>query len=996
MICRTLLSLSIIINAVAPQGWAALGARIEEGSASRPTLQHATNVGMSGGDELIELKGFGADVQDVDDGASLALTPDARVVEAIGGSNASDARLAAPAVKSEASASAREQRTTFGALNMLSTELQKTPNVVSSISGAIGHAFEDSVLRADGVQGGTPAGTHSDGPSGAAPPGGDDSKDDKPKLVLPTQAPIFSFTKELVKLFPRDNPTLLLQMDLAGRAAAFEERHGRWAVFAPADAFAKGAGVSVGGLALVKEVRPPAEGAEKKQHEVDLEGVALVKITSISKDEHETEIAHVEPLTTPDGDLENIAALVGIIKDGLREIVAADNVDEKYQAAVRRTFSEIKGSESALEVSLILGKNYSFDSYTDQQQYLLAPSVEVRLEDMARRITDIATKIKTTNARKEKMQKSIREQVLRSDLAAIQKELGESGEEDVAAELEAALKAAEVPEPQATLLRKDIRRLKGLSEGSGERGMLAARLQKIIELPWNKRKKIDADIARLRRILKEDHSGLDKVVDRIVEYVAVYLHNLEVNPDAAFKGKTLCFVGPPGVGKTSLGQSIARALDLPFERVPLGGINDPAEIRGHRKTYMGSDFGQLLKAISKQGVKNGVLMFDEIDKMKPGIQGDPNAVMLEALDPEQNFAFKDNYAEVAFDISETFKIATANSLEDIPAPLRDRMEIIRLDGYDVEQKVEIAQRHLIPKKLKELGISTRFDEAAIREIIDHYTLEAGVRLLEQRIESVLRKFVVALTEKKKPVPSRVTKAKVVKLLDKRRKDDVTPENGIALGTGLWVNDMGGSGTLSVEMLVLPGGTGNIHVKLSGRLQETMQESAELAFDWVRANHRRLGIPLRLLKQNDFHIHVPDGATPKDGPSAGAIFATTIVSALTGRPIKKGLAMTGEMTGRGAITGIGGLKSKTLAAEREGMTQVLYPASNEDQLEDLPARTRAKVQLTPVTNIWQVLKIALDLEPVGPWDQFVNGVRSVVPFVFPEYWQGKALSPASPS
>ena len=564
---------------------------------------------------------------------------------------------------------------------------------------------------------------------------------------------------------------------------------------------------------------------------------------------------------------------------------------------------------------------------------------------------------------KSQMEKSQREYYLNEQMKAIQKELGEI--DDAPSDMdELARRIAEAGMPKAVeaKAKNEFNKLKQMSPMSAEAGVVRNYLDWLLGVPWKKRTKVRKDLKAAQDVLDADHYGLEKVKERILEYLAVQ------SRVAKMKGAILCLVGPPGVGKTSLGQSIAKATNRKFVRMSLGGVRDEAEIRGHRRTYVGSMPGRIVQNLNKVGTKNPLFVLDEIDKMSMDFRGDPSAALLEVLDPEQNNAFNDHYLEVDLDLSEVMFVATSNSL-NIPGPLLDRMEVIRIPGYTEEEKLNIASRYLVPKQLKANGLregELAIAESAIRDIIRYYTRESGVRNLEREIARIARKVVKEIALKG-PVAAgaKAKKAKTVNVTDKnldkylgvQRFDfgRAEAENEIGLVTGLAWTEVGGD-LLQIESTLVPGKGALI---LTGQLGDVMKESASAALSVVRARAERLGIDLDFLQKHDVHVHVPDGATPKDGPSAGIAMATSLVSTLTRIPVRNDVAMTGEITLRGKVTAIGGLKEKLLAALRGGIKTVLIPDENRKDLADIPKNVTQHIKIVPVKWIDEVLDLALE-------------------------------------
>ena len=557
---------------------------------------------------------------------------------------------------------------------------------------------------------------------------------------------------------------------------------------------------------------------------------------------------------------------------------------------------------------------------------------------------------------KRQMEKSQREYYLNEQVKAIQKELGDGEEGADLEELEKKVIAAKMPKEARKKADAELKKLKLMSPMSAEATVVRNYIDTLVGLPWSKKTKIKHDLGFAEDVLNEDHYGLDKVKDRILEYLAVQQRVDKV------KAPILCLVGPPGVGKTSLGQSVARATGRKFVRMALGGMRDEAEIRGHRRTYIGSMPGKVLQSLSKSGTRNPLFLLDEIDKLGMDFRGDPSSALLEVLDPEQNHTFSDHYVEVDFDLSDVMFVATSNSM-NIPPALLDRMEVIRLAGYTEDEKLNIALRYLCPKQAKNNGVKPEemdITEGALRGIIRYYTREAGVRSLERDISKICRKVVKGIQLKKYDGQVVVTEDNLNDFLGVRKFDYGRAEkkNQVGQVVGLAYTEFGGD-LLTIEAAVMPG-KGNII--RTGQLGDVMKESVEAARSVVRSRARRLGIKDEMFEKRDIHIHVPDGATPKDGPSAGAAMTTAFVSALTGIPVRADVAMTGEITLRGEVTAIGGLKEKLLAAHRGGIKTVMIPEDNVKDLEEIPANVKNHLEIVPVRWIDRVLEVALETVP----------------------------------
>jgi ATP-dependent Lon protease len=591
----------------------------------------------------------------------------------------------------------------------------------------------------------------------------------------------------------------------------------------------------------------------------------------------------------------------------------------------------------------------------DKQRLLEENDLAVKLDAISmvltREIEVLELKGQIESKAEKEMTDAQRQYVLRQQLKAIQTELGEG--EGESGELRKRIAEAHLPESVAAIANREVDRLERMTPASPEYQMIRTYLDWILDVPWDKPTEDRLDPVEARRVLDEDHYDLDKVKERIVEYLAVR----KLKGD--LKGPILCFVGPPGVGKTSLGQSIARSMNRKFVRISLGGVRDEAEIRGHRRTYIGSMPGRLVQALKTAGSSNPVLMLDEIDKISVGIQGDPAAALLEVLDPAQNHAFRDHYLEIPIDLSKVLFIATGNQLGTIHPALLDRMEIITLSGYTEDEKVHIAKMYLIPRQLEEHGLKPQqleITEAALRRIIVEYTREAGVRSLERQIGTVARK--VAARVATDELHTAIVDAPQIPdyLGPARFRSEAafrTSRPGVATGVA-WTET--GGDVLFIEAVLLPGGTG--HLTLTGQLGSVMQESARAAFSHVRQQAEALGIKPEVLTKNDLHVHVPAGAIPKDGPSAGVTMATAIVSAARGEPVRSDVAMTGEITLSGLVLPVGGIREKALAARRYGIKTFILPEMNEQDLAELPAEVRAQMTFIPARTLEDVLKVAL--------------------------------------
>jgi ATP-dependent Lon protease len=642
---------------------------------------------------------------------------------------------------------------------------------------------------------------------------------------------------------------------------------------------------------------------------------------------------------------------------------------------------------------------YSPD-YTREERLELLATFDVaarlrRVQELYRRqiaIQQVQTKIR--DEVRQGAERQQREFFLRQQLKAIRKELGEDEDEeaDELATLRERIEAAGLPEEARKEAERELKRLRRIPTASPEHQMTRTYIEWLADLPWSTSTGGKIDVAHAREVLDADHEGLEKVKERLMEHLAVKQRRQERGGDAAgLREPILALVGPPGVGKTSLGQSVARALGRKFVRMSLGGLRDEAELRGHRRTYIGALPGRLIQALRRAGANDPVVMLDEVDKLGADWRGDPSSALLEILDPEQNHTFQDHYLGVAFDLSKVLFIATANTMDSVAPALRDRMEVITIPGYTEDEKVAIVQRHLLPKQRLAHGLTedeVTVEEAAIRAIIRDYTRDAGVRNLERELANVLRKVTRQLAEGATP-PVVVTPETVRTALGRPRFQAETRETidqpGIA--TGLVWTPVGGD-IVFVEAAVM---SGSGKLKLTGQLGDVMRESAEAALTAVRARAAVLGIPPDFFATHDIHVHVPSGAVPKDGPSAGITMATTLASAITRRPVRSDLAMTGEITLRGRVLPIGGLKEKALGAQRAGIGTVLLPKKNEPELEELPAATRGQMTFLPVDTIDEVLAVAL-LPAAAPADGAAH-TRDLVPLVNPDEVAHPAARPS---
>jgi ATP-dependent Lon protease len=622
--------------------------------------------------------------------------------------------------------------------------------------------------------------------------------------------------------------------------------------------------------------------------------------------------------------------------------------------------TSLSGIESASRLSDTIAAHLPL-KLEQKQQILENFDVPSRLEQLLGLLEteiDILQVEKRIRGRvKRQMEKSQREYYLNEQVKAIQKELGETEEGADIDELEKKIKAAHMPKEARAKAEAELKKLKLMSPMSAEATVVRNYIDTIVALPWKKKTKVSSDLANAEKVLDADHYGLEKVKERIVEYLAVQSRVEKL------KAPILCLVGPPGVGKTSLGQSIAKATNRKFVRMSLGGVRDESEIRGHRRTYIGSMPGKILQNMSKVGVRNPLFLLDEVDKMGMDFRGDPASALLEVLDPEQNHTFQDHYVEVDFDLSDVMFVATSNSF-NIPPALLDRMEVIRLAGYTEDEKVHIARQYLLPKQMKANGVKEselNIADHALRDITRYYTREAGVRGMDREIARICRKVVKAQLTRKKEGKVQVTIKNLDKYLGVRRYSYGIAEKANQIGqvTGLAWTEVGGE-LLTVEAAKLPG---KGKVDTTGKLGEVMQESIKAAISVVRSRAKGLGIAEDFYEKNDLHIHLPEGATPKDGPSAGVAITTALVSVLTGIPVRCDVAMTGEITLRGEVLPIGGLKEKLLAAARGGIKTVLIPEENQKDLVEIPHEITKDLTILPVRWIDKVLETALERLPV---------------------------------
>ena len=644
--------------------------------------------------------------------------------------------------------------------------------------------------------------------------------------------------------------------------------------------------------------------------------------------------------------------LMPLAMTAIRRLEKLTSINKKI---TNETISNIKKLSNASQIADNIASHIA-GSILEKQQIFETIDVKKRLNSIIKIMENEASIIgvekKIRGRVKTQMEKTQREYYLNEQLKAIQKELGEIDEgKDELTSLSKAITDAKMPKLAKEKCLSELKKLKSMSPMSAEATVVRNYLDWMTELPWSNKSKINTDLINAQKTLDEDHYGLEKVKERIIEFLAVQKRIQKL------KGPILCLVGPPGVGKTSLGKSIAKATNRKFIRISLGGIRDEAEIRGHRRTYIGSLPGKIIQMMKKAGTKNPLFLLDEIDKVGNDYRGDPSSALLEALDPEQNKEFNDHYLEVDYDLSDVMFVTTANTLNILP-PLLDRMEVIRLSGYTEDEKVNISQKYLIPNQSKNNGLKKEewdIDENINRKIIRHYTRESGVRNLEREISKVARKLVKKIDNKEK-VNNPINEKDLKNLLgvEKFNYGEMEEENGIGVVTGLAWTEVGGE-ILKIETAVMPG---KGKMQITGKLGDVMQESVKAAKSYIRSKSLEYGIIPPIFDKKDFHIHVPEGATPKDGPSAGVGMVTSIISAITEIPVNRNVAMTGEITLRGLVLPIGGLKEKLLAAHRAGIKKVLIPIENKKDLVEVPKTILDSMEIIAVKNVDEVLKVAL--------------------------------------
>jgi ATP-dependent Lon protease len=706
----------------------------------------------------------------------------------------------------------------------------------------------------------------------------------------------------------------------------------------------------VGTVAMIMRMLKLPDGRIK----ILVQGLAKARITEFTSEKpfYTVRVERLNDTPLLDATLET-EALVRTVREQLAKVV---ELGKQISPEVIVILENIQDPGSMAD---LIASNMGL-KVADAQQLLETVDPITRLtkinELLNREVELLSVQAKIQSAAREEMGKNQREYYLREQMRAIQQELGDGeGKEDLV-EIRKAIESARMPESVQKEALKQLGRLENMHPDAGEAGIIRTYLDWLVEIPWSKSSRDSLDIGRAEKILNEDHFYLDKIKERILEFLSVRKLKKKM------KGPILCFVGPPGVGKTSLGKSIARAMNRKFVRISLGGVRDEAEIRGHRRTYIGALPGRIIQGMKQAGTNNPVFMLDELDKLGYDYKGDPSSALLEVLDPEQNHSFSDHYINQPYNLSNVMFIATANQIDPVPSALRDRMEVITLSGYTEEEKLEISRRFLVPRQMKENGLKEKniaFDDDAIAEIIAKYTREAGLRNLEREIGTVCRKVARKVAEGQKRI-TRVTGKNLHSFLGapKFMREEDLDRNEIGVVNGLAWTPVGGE-ILHIEASQMQGKAG---LTLTGQLGDVMKESAQAAHSYIRAHAEELSIKPEFFQEHEIHVHVPAGAIPKDGPSAGVAMTTALVSVITRIPVRKDVAMTGEITLRGKVLPIGGLKEKILAAVRSEMKTVIIPAQNKKDLEDVPAEILKRVRIVPVTNIDEVLKLALEKYP----------------------------------
>lgn len=702
---------------------------------------------------------------------------------------------------------------------------------------------------------------------------------------------------------------------------------------------------SIGTIAKIKQMLKLPNGTIR----VLVEGMYRGEVIRYVENKDEF-IVEIKELEETHGDINEVEALTRSLLKHFEQYI---KVSRKIS---NETFATVSDIEEPGRLADIITSHLSL-KLKDKQGLLEIINIKQRLEHLLKLIADekkvLNLEKKIGEHVKTSMEKTQKEYYLREQLKAIQKELGEnSGEKNEVEQLQNKIEEADMPERMMKVALKELERFDKVPQSSAESSVIRNYLDWLISLPWTEKTQDTIEIDYAEKTLDEDHYGLEKVKERILEYLAVQ------KLTSTIKGPIICLVGPPGVGKTSLAKSIARSVNRNFVRISLGGVRDEAEIRGHRRTYIGAMPGRIIQGMKRAKTVNPVFLLDEIDKMANDFRGDPSSAMLEVLDPEQNDSFSDHFIEETYDLSNVLFIATANNVNSIPGPLLDRMELISIAGYTEVEKLHIAKDHLLPKQLKENGLekgNLQIRDNALLKLIREYTREAGVRGLERQLATLCRKAakIIVSNEKKRVI---ITEKTLVDHLGKAiyRYGRMEQEDQVGTATGLAYTAAGGD-TLAIEVSYYPG---KGELTLTGKLGEVMKESAQAAFSYIRSRVKELNIEADFHEKYDIHIHVPEGATPKDGPSAGITMATALVSALTGRAVKKEVGMTGEITLRGHVLPIGGLKEKTLSAHRAGITTIIFPEENEKDIDDIPKSVRNDLTFIPVSHLDQVLDYAL--------------------------------------
>ena len=707
---------------------------------------------------------------------------------------------------------------------------------------------------------------------------------------------------------------------------------------------------SVGTVAMIMRMLKLPDGRVK----ILVQGLTKARITEFTSEKpfYTVRVERMADLPLVDVSLET-EALIRNVREQLSKVI---ELGKQISPEVMVILENIQDAGSMAD---LIASNLGL-KVADAQQLLEMSDPLSRLtkvnEFLNREVELLSVQAKIQTAAREEMGKNQREYYLREQLRAIQQELGDGEGKEELVEIRKAIEAAKMPENILKEALKQLGRLENMHPDAGEAGIIRTYLDWLVDIPWSKTSRDSLDIIRAEKILNDDHFYLDKIKERILEFLAVRKLKKKM------KGPILCFVGPPGVGKTSLGKSIARAMNRKFVRMSLGGVRDEAEIRGHRRTYIGAMPGRIIQAMKQAGTNNPVIMLDEIDKLGYDYKGDPSSALLEVLDPEQNHSFSDHYINQPFNLSNVMFIATANQIDPVPSALRDRMEVINLAGYTEEEKLEIAKRYLVPRQIKENGLKDKligFDDDALREIIAKYTREAGLRNLERQIGTICRKVARKVAEGSKKIVKVTAKSLPIYLgAPKYLREEDLDKNEIGVVNGLAWTPVGGE-ILHIEASLMKGKGG---LTLTGQLGDVMKESVQAAHSYIRAHSDEMKISPDFFQEHEIHVHVPAGAIPKDGPSAGVAMTTALVSVISRIPVKKDVAMTGEVTLRGKVLPIGGLKEKILAAVRSQMKTVIIPFQNKKDLEDIPPEILKKVKIIPVQDVDEVLRLALEKYP----------------------------------